>query len=242
MSDEAPSITVLPDAALMVSNVRLVSRTPVHTQQGEPVAWVTGGTIPTEEQYWLCRCGLSGSKPFCDRSHEAAGFDGTETANDERIAAAWKDHDGPAMTVHDNRSVCVHAGFCGTVAMNVWKGVTTADTTEAELQIINMVQGCPSGAITYSLAGVEGDIEQDLAPGIAVIPDGPLAVTGGIAVTLSDGTVLTSRNRQTLCRCGSSSNKPLCDGAHKKVGFTDVDHRVGPAVIRTGTAPATPTD
>ena len=117
MSDETPdftlstqpSITVLPDAALMVSNARLVNRTPVHTQAGEPVAWITGASVPTEQQYWLCRCGQSANKPFCDGTHQSAGFDGTEAASDERIAAAWKDHTGPAMTVHDNRSVCVHA-------------------------------------------------------------------------------------------------------------------------------------
>jgi CDGSH-type Zn-finger protein len=29
------------------------------------------------------------------------------------------------------------------------------------------------------------------------------------------------RNRVTLCRCGASKNKPLCDGAHEESGFTD---------------------
>jgi CDGSH-type Zn-finger protein len=40
-------------------------------------------------------------------------------------------------------------------------------------------------------------------------------------VILSDGTVLETRNRVTLCRCGESSNKPLCDGSHKEAGFTE---------------------
>ncbi|MDH4280379.1 MAG: CDGSH iron-sulfur domain-containing protein, partial [Acidimicrobiia bacterium] len=28
------------------------------------------------------------------------------------------------------------------------------------------------------------------------------------------------RQRVTLCRCGASSIKPLCDGSHAEVGFT----------------------
>ncbi|WP_395157192.1 CDGSH iron-sulfur domain-containing protein [Ilumatobacter sp.] len=39
-------------------------------------------------------------------------------------------------------------------------------------------------------------------------------------VTQSDGTTLETRNRVTLCRCGQSAAKPLCDGAHKAAGFT----------------------
>lgn len=48
-----------------------------------------------------------------------------------------------------------------------------------------------------------------------------VVVTGGIPVTTSDGRTIETRNRVTLCRCGQSANKPLCDGAHKDVGFTD---------------------
>jgi len=37
---------------------------------------------------------------------------------------------------------------------------------------------------------------------------------------------LGGRPSITLCRCGHSSNKPFCDGAHSREGFRD------PAVAR----------
>jgi CDGSH-type Zn-finger protein len=42
-----------------------------------------------------------------------------------------------------------------------------------------------------------------------------------VPVAASDGTALETRNRMTLCRCGNSANKPLCDGSHVKAGFHD---------------------
>ena len=53
--------------------------------------------------------------------------------------------------------------------------------------------------------------------GSAGVAPGPLWVTGAIPVT-----GLEPRNRMTLCRCGQSANKPLCDGTHKETGFHDV--------------------
>ena len=81
-----------------------------------------------------------------------------------------------------------------------------------------MIERCPSGALTYE---VDGEIiEPSLPAEIAVIPDGPLWVSGGITVERADGTELETRNRVTLCRCGQSGAKPLCDGSHKEAGFT----------------------
>ena len=36
--------------------------------------------VPAGESVALCRCGRSGTKPFCDRSHRAAGFASCERA------------------------------------------------------------------------------------------------------------------------------------------------------------------
>jgi CDGSH-type Zn-finger protein len=50
---------------------------------------------------------------------------------------------------------------------------------------------------------------------------GPIGFRGGIPVESSDGTTSEVRNRQTLCRCGKSQNKPFCDGSHIDEGFND---------------------
>jgi hypothetical protein len=80
-----------------------------------------------------------------------------------------------------------------------------------------MIERCPSGALTYEVDGEQ--IEPDLPEQIAVIPDGPLWVSGGLEIERSDGTTLETRNRVALCRCGQSGSKPLCDGSHKDAGF-----------------------
>ncbi len=34
-----------------------------------------GTPIPVDETFALCRCGRSGTKPFCDGTHKRLGFD-----------------------------------------------------------------------------------------------------------------------------------------------------------------------
>ncbi|WP_235296741.1 CDGSH iron-sulfur domain-containing protein [Portibacter marinus] len=57
---------------------------------------------------------------------------------------------------------------------------------------------------------------------IQVFGDGPLRVNGPLKVTLRDGSEVEKENGATFCRCGMSSNKPFCDGRHKKEGWTDL--------------------
>ena len=50
---------------------------------------------------------------------------------------------------------------------------------------------------------------------------GPLWVTGNIPIERSDGKPFEIRNRVTLCRCGESKLKPLCDGLHREMGIKE---------------------
>jgi len=57
------------------------------------------------------------------------------------------------------------------------------------------------------------------APEVRASADGPYLLSGGVRVTDAEGNVLYEGERAALCRCGGSSNKPFCDGTHKKNGF-----------------------
>jgi CDGSH-type Zn-finger protein len=55
---------------------------------------------------------------------------------------------------------------------------------------------------------------------IEIMDDGPFIVKGLTTLKNSRGDKLQIEKTAALCRCGSSSNKPFCDGMHKKVGFS----------------------
>ncbi len=53
---------------------------------------------------------------------------------------------------------------------------------------------------------------------VKVTDNGPLLVKGNCVISDQDGNVLSQADADSivaLCRCGESSTKPLCDGAHK---------------------------
>jgi len=61
---------------------------------------------------------------------------------------------------------------------------------------------------------------------IMVRPDGPLICKGDMAILLlnADDDVILENKEFALCRCGHSSNKPFCDGTHKKENFQATQH------------------
>ena len=203
---------------LVAGDIQLSRRQQVETPEGEPLAWATTTEIETKDRYALCRCGDSENKPFCDGTHARVGFEATD-ADPGTYADRSTELGGSGITVHDDRSICEHAGFCGNTATNVWKSVGDTDDVRTRTMVISMIQNCPSGALTYEMNGAP--VEPLLPEAVGVVDDGPLYVSGGIPITLADGTQIETRNRVTLCRCGQSGNKPLCDGSHKEAGFRD---------------------
>jgi len=218
MSQQTPNVTVRKDGPYVVSgSVPLRNKEPIVSEHGEPLTWRTRKVTDRGAAYTLCRCGQSSNKPYCDGTHTQIGFDGTETAATDTYQDRQDSYAGTGIEVLDDRSLCLHAGFCGNRVTNVWKMADKTDDTVVRAQVMAMIERCPSGALTYE---VEGDsVEPDLPIEVSVVPNGPLWVSGGIPVERSDRELVEVRNRVALCRCGHSANKPLCDGSHKEAGF-----------------------
>jgi CDGSH-type Zn-finger protein len=213
-------ITVTRNGPYVVEgDLPLVRKSIVYSEWHEPLTWRKDATIPTHGSYRLCRCGQSGHKPFCDGTHARVAFDGSEAAPTEPSAGRRLLARGAHIVVSDDRPLCTHAGFCGNRVEKVWDMLPRTDDSRVRFQVMQMVERCPSGRLAYAVDA--GEVEPDLPVAIAATKDGPYWVTGGVAVTRSDGQPLEVRNRVTLCRCGRSAQKPLCDGTHRAAEFKD---------------------
>jgi CDGSH-type Zn-finger protein/truncated hemoglobin YjbI len=64
------------------------------------------------------------------------------------------------------------------------------------------------------------ELQSGLPPTLQASLNGPYVVTNVDTVTNWLGVTIPARPQMALCRCGESAIKPLCDGAHARVGFT----------------------
>lgn len=220
-------ITVSEDGPYLVSGgLPLVRIEIVTNEAGEAVAWREIERIDAGDRYSLCRCGCSQTKPFCDGSHDACGFKGDETAAHDPYFESATCIDGPGVRLRDVRALCAEARFCDREG-GLWNLVKRADEPGVRELIEDMAGKCPSGRYVACDFGADEPVEPLFEPSIGLVEDpqlgvaGPLWVRGGIAVIGADGSAYEVRNRMTLCRCGSSKNKPFCDGSHIGAGFSD---------------------
>ena len=226
MLKESGRIIVSRNGPYLVSgNIPLSIMVILTNEEGISWEWKKGKSITAEPEYRLCRCGQSGKKPFCDDACKTVSFDGTETASNESYASRAEIYEGPNLKLLDVEDLCSHARFC-MAAGKIWHLVKLDGERNREL-VIREANNCPSGRLTVKGAEPGEIAERELSPSIGVVEDtgkgcsGPLWVRGGIRVESEDGTKYEARNRLTLCRCGSSTNKPFCNGSHRTVKFMD---------------------
>ena len=239
---EKPKILPLPNGPYYLLNdmkPKIVEN--LQNSKGEPLSTVSGVA--------LCRCGASNNKPFCDGTHGTIGFstqdravqastnststdadssssDDSSNKNKNTIKDKRKSYVGKKIIIHDNRRICSHATECVNSLPSVFKLNSRpwidSDATEVE-EIVDTIRKCPSGALSYSMDGIEYRDQNDRDPMVNVSKDGPYLITGGIEligdnIQFGDG---ASKEHYTLCRCGASQNKPFCDGMHRAINFKD---------------------
>ena len=180
-----------------------------------------GKEIPTKHSIALCRCGGSSNKPFCDGTHAKIGFSGEKLSDGSKNKR--DSYLGKKITIHDNRGICAHAGFCGDNLATVFRLKTEPwiDPNGAEAEeIIETIRMCPSGALSYTVENIEyRSVERE--PMITVSKNGPYHITGGIELKEVEPGEGASKEHYALCRCGGSKNKPFCDGTHWHIKFKD---------------------
>lgn len=136
-----------------------------------------------------------------------------------------KEYTNGEITVVWMPDACIHSAKCFKGLPSVfdpkqrpWVTMTGAGSDEIRAQVAK----CPSGALSIKGEETPGASSQkESGPAeIVIIKNGPVMVKGALSIKHQDG---REENQQEvyLCRCGQSSNKPYCDGTHRKCGFKD---------------------
>jgi CDGSH-type Zn-finger protein len=212
---------------LVTGDVPVVKEVVVRGKDKMPEKWKKVGTYPEHETCALCRCGRSENAPYCDSSHARTRFEGTETCGHRTYDEEATLLRGGAIDLTDARGLCMGAQFCHRGG-GIRKLVAESNDKSKKELAIEVAGQCPSGR----LVACEKDgtpIEPSFEKSISATEDpdkgtsGPLWVKGGITIESADGREYEERNRVTLCRCGRSENKPLCDGTHNDIRFKAKD-------------------
>jgi len=212
---------------IVSGNIPLDKESIVTDDQNYPVEYSKGQKYPKKGSYALCRCGHSKNKPFCDWTHEPAEFNGSEKKSARKTYLQMGAKiDGPKLVLTDAEDLCWGAGFCHTKHGSTWELTKESDNPESKEIAIKSACNCPSGRLVIWDKKKGNAIEPKFKPSITILEDqdglkGPIYVKGSVLIKSADGFEYEKRNRVCLCRCGKSSNKPYCDGAHFDAVFDD---------------------
>ena len=142
-----------------------------------------------------------------------------------------KEYTNGEVTVVYQPDICIHSGVCFNGLPQVFQPGTRPwikpDRASTE-EIIKQVRKCPSGALSFYMNHPDSGKEEkgpikalETGNKVEILKDGPIMVEGPITLVRSDGRKEVVEEECYLCRCGTSKNKPFCDGSHTITGFKE---------------------
>ncbi len=131
---------------------------------------------------------------------------------------------GKNIDVQWDSRLCIHIGECGYSSGELFvagRDPWCQPNLAAEDDVKDVVERCPSGALTYSDKS-RGDNEQPAECNtVQVVYNGPLYIQGELHIENAPQDMRGINYRAALCRCGQSKRKPFCDNSHLQAGFKD---------------------
>ena len=136
------------------------------------------------------------------------------------------------VTVFWRPELCIHSANCliglpGVFDSSVrpWVNIHGASSKE----IIKTVDTCPSRALLYlknaNFALRKTRKKSKKPPKFAriqILKDGPAIISGNFVLRdPNKKKIRLKTDKASICRCGASKIKPLCDGTHLRIGFKD---------------------
>ena len=152
------------------------------------------------------------SEPEPATEHGVARGDRVNTFATDAIRVTW------------SRMRCTHAAECVFNLPPVFEPGRRpwVDLSRGSADAVaRVVQRCPTGALHFERTD-GGEAEPIPTVNTVLISrDGPIHLRGDIEVLDESGATLLRDTRVAICRCGSSSHRPLCDHSHAAANFRD---------------------
>ena len=135
------------------------------------------------------------------------------------MADSIEEYRGKQVVIRFDSHKCIHSRNCVLGRPDVFvpnaAGPWIKPDNASSETVVALALACPSGAITYQRLGGG---ENEAAPVVNLVrvrENGPLAFHADLAIEGQERAF-----RATLCRCGASKRKPLCDGSHAAAAFS----------------------
>jgi uncharacterized Fe-S cluster protein YjdI/CDGSH-type Zn-finger protein len=145
------------------------------------------------------------------------------TPTPEQERGPSRTYAGDAIEVLWEPRLCIHVRNCVGRLPQVFvpeaRPWVVVDAADADA-VAAAIETCPTGALHYRRLDGGRQEQPPKETTVEPRPNGPLFVRGQVRIVDPDGRLIREDTRVALCRCGASENKPLCDGSHRRIGFT----------------------